>query len=55
MTEAAAAEVIVADLGDERVAQRLPFAAALGAPAARSARCAAGEARRLDQLFQLLR
>ena len=44
MAKAPAAEVVVLDLDDELVAQRLPFAGALGAPAARATRAAAGEA-----------
>src|SRR5688572_10573836 len=55
VTEAAAAEVVVADFDDELGVERLPFGAALRAPAARAAGRVAGEAGRLDELLEPLR
>ena len=52
VAEAVAGDMIVAHLDHELRLHRLPFAAALGAPAARSARRFAGEARRRDQSFE---
>src|SRR3954447_6221706 len=52
VAEAAAADMVVADLGDELGPQRLPLGAPRVAPAARPAGCVAGEARRLDQRLQ---
>ena len=45
MAEAAAGDVVVADLDDQLGPQRLPFGGALGRPAARAAGRVAGEAR----------
>ena len=45
--------MVVPNFGDQPRCKRLPFAAALGAPATRTARRVAGEARRLDQPFQV--
>src|SRR5689334_716728 len=49
MAETAAGEVVVLHLRHQRRPQRLPLGRTLRAPAARSARRAAGEPRRLDQ------
>src|SRR5262249_23299618 len=50
-----AAEVIEGDFDHQLGGERLPFAGALGRPAARPARRVAGEAGRLDQALELLR
>src|SRR4029077_8863264 len=52
VTEAAAREMVVADLDHELRLERLPLAGALGRPAARTARRVAGESRRRDQNLQ---
>src|SRR4051812_23910832 len=54
MTEAAAADVIVAHLHHELRLERLPFAFLPLVPAARAAWCVAGEARWLDQALEFL-
>src|SRR5882724_2560067 len=54
VTKAAAGEVIVLNFDDELWRERLPLGGALGGPAAWTTGRVAGEARRLDQLFQLL-
>src|SRR6058998_817836 len=55
VAEAPTGDLVVADLDDQRGLQRLPLAGSLGVPAARPARGASGEARRLDQSFEVLR
>ena len=55
MAETVAGDVVVADLDHELRLQRLPFAGALGAPAARAARRVAGEAGRRAQRLELAR
>src|ERR1700722_906470 len=54
MPETLAGKVVVAHLDHKLRLERLPFARALGRPAARTARRVAGETRRRDQSFQLL-
>src|SRR5215471_4204869 len=54
MTEAIAGNVVVADLDNDFRFERLPFAGALSAPAARPARGLAGEAWRSDECLECL-
>src|SRR4029079_12384739 len=52
VAEAAAGDLVVANLDHQLGLERLPRHRALGVPPARPARRASGEARRLDQLLQ---
>src|SRR5205085_3611728 len=53
VAETACSEMIERDLDHQLRHQRLPLGRPLAAPAARASRSAAGEAGRLDQLFDL--
>src|SRR5690242_5090914 len=53
VTEAAAGDLVVADLGDQPGLERLPLGRARGRPAARPARRVAGEPWTADQFLQL--
>src|SRR5690349_5482828 len=52
VAKSVAGHMVVADLDNELGPKRLPVSRAFGAPAARTARCIAGEAGRLDQTLE---
>ena len=54
MAEAAAGDMVIADLDDQLRPQGLPFARAFGAPSAGTTWCIAGKTGRLDQPLELL-
>jgi len=55
MPEAVSGNMVKANLDDQFRSDRFPFAATLGAPAARAARRLAGEAGSAAQVFELFR